>query len=162
MLTPVSRYWAKLRRGISNFRISGQSLCHNFRTSDDTDMKLGPVTTLDKTTSKKIDVDAMSENDDVIAISSQFGAIRIPDSGHIVCNLFSLIVTFYLTKQNWKVFNTALTLLLWVNILFRPKIAESFLQKDGGISKIKRTLVLKGIFTKTTYEPALTCQISSF
>ena len=61
-------------------------------------MKLGPVTTLDKTTSKKIDVDAMSENDDVIAISSQFGAIRIPDSGHIVCNLFSLIVTFYLTK----------------------------------------------------------------
>ena len=40
---------------------SGQSLikrnCHNFRTSDDIDMKLGPVTKLDKkdkTTSKKI------------------------------------------------------------------------------------------------------------
>ena len=37
--------------------------CHNFRTSDDIDMKLGPVTKLDKgnkTTSKKIDVDVMS------------------------------------------------------------------------------------------------------
>ena len=38
--------------GISDFRISGQSLikenCHNSRTSDDIDMKLGPVTKLDK------------------------------------------------------------------------------------------------------------------
>ena len=46
--------------GISVFRISGQSLikenCHNSRTRDDIDMKLGPVTKLDKrnkTTSKK-------------------------------------------------------------------------------------------------------------
>ena len=51
--------------GISNFRISGQSLakenCHNSRTSDDIDMKLGPVTKLDKRkkTSKKIDDDVM-------------------------------------------------------------------------------------------------------
>ena len=49
------------REGISNFRISGQSLikenCHNSRTSDDIDMKLGPVTKLDKknkTPSKKL------------------------------------------------------------------------------------------------------------
>ena len=47
--------------GISDFRISGQSLikvnCHNSRTSDGIDMKLGPVTKLDKrnkTTSKKL------------------------------------------------------------------------------------------------------------
>ena len=47
-------------RGISDFRISGQSLikrnCHNSRTSDDIDMKLGPLTKLDKRkkrTSKK-------------------------------------------------------------------------------------------------------------
>ena len=46
---------------ISNFRISGQSLikenCHNSRTSHDIDMKLGPVTKLErsnKTTSKKL------------------------------------------------------------------------------------------------------------
>ena len=81
--------------GISDFRISGQSLikddCHNSRTSDDTDMKLRPVTKLDKrnkTTSKKFDVDVVSENCDVIVIfriSGQFGAVRRPDSGHIVC-----------------------------------------------------------------------------
>ena len=37
--------------GISDFRISGQSLiieiCHNSRTSDDINMKLGPVTILE-------------------------------------------------------------------------------------------------------------------
>ena len=51
----------KSDRGIFDFRISGQSLikenCHNSRTSDDIDMKLGPVTKLDKrnkTTSKKL------------------------------------------------------------------------------------------------------------
>ena len=48
-------------RGISDLRISGQSLikenCHNSRTSDDIDMKLGPITELDKrneVTSKKL------------------------------------------------------------------------------------------------------------
>ena len=47
--------------GISDFQISGQSLikenCHNSRTSDDIDKKLGPLIKLDKgnkTTSKKI------------------------------------------------------------------------------------------------------------
>ena len=41
-----------LDEGISDFWISGQSLikrnCPNSRTSDDIDMKLGPVTKLDK------------------------------------------------------------------------------------------------------------------
>ena len=57
----VSRYWVKLRGGISKFRISGQSLikenCHNSTTSDNIDMKLEPVTKLDmtnKTMSKKL------------------------------------------------------------------------------------------------------------
>ena len=76
---------------ISDFWISGQSLikrdCHNSRPSEYIDMKLGPVTKLEKrnkATSKKIDNDAMSENIDVVAISSiyvQFGAIRKPDTG---------------------------------------------------------------------------------
>ena len=43
-LNPVSRYWAKLRRGISDFQISSQSLikenCHNSRIRDDIDMNL--------------------------------------------------------------------------------------------------------------------------
>ena len=61
--------------GISDFQISGQSLikqnCHDSRTNDDIDMKLGPVTRLDKknkVTAKKFDDDVMSENCDVTVI----------------------------------------------------------------------------------------------
>ena len=68
-------------------------------------MKLGQVTKLDKknkTASKKIDNDIILENCDIIAIFpfyGQFGAIGKPHSGCIVYKLiFSLIVTFYLTK----------------------------------------------------------------
>ena len=54
-------------------------------------MKLGSVTKLDKrnkTTSKKVYVDVMSQNYDIIVILrifGQFGAIRRSDSGHRVC-----------------------------------------------------------------------------
>ena len=54
-------------------------------------MKLGSATKLDKrnkTTSKKVDIDVMPENYDVIVIFwifGQFGAIQRPDSGHRVC-----------------------------------------------------------------------------
>ena len=57
-------------------------------------MKLGPVTKLDKrnkTTSKKFDVDVMSENCDVIVIFwifGQFGAIRRLDFGYRVCKSY--------------------------------------------------------------------------
>ena len=51
--------------GISDFQISGQSLikenCHNSKTSDDIDMKVRPVTTLDernKTTSKMLTLES--------------------------------------------------------------------------------------------------------
>ena len=95
--------------GISDFRISGQSLikenCHNSRTSDDIDRKLRPVYKIDKrnnTKSKKFDVDVMLENCDVIVIiriSGQFGAVQRPDSRHRVGKSYvSVIVTFYLTK----------------------------------------------------------------
>ena len=99
-------------RGISNFEISGQSLikenCHNSRTSDDIDMKLGPVTKLDKrnkTTSKKFDDDVMSENCDVIVIFrifGQFGAVRRPDSGHRVCKSYVFSNRNLLPYKNWK------------------------------------------------------------
>ena len=70
--------------GISDFRISGQFInenCHNSRTNNDIDMKLGPVTKFDKrstATLKKFDDDFMSTNCDVIVtfqIVSQSGAI---------------------------------------------------------------------------------------
>ena len=77
--------------GISDFWISVQFLikenCHNSRTSDDIDMKLEPVTKLDKrnkTTSKKIDDEVMLENCDVFVIFpfyGQFGAIWKADAG---------------------------------------------------------------------------------
>ena len=69
-------------------------------------MKLGPGSKLDKrnkTTSKNFD-DVMSKNCEVIAIFSiygQFGVIRKPDSGRIVCKTYIFIIlslTFYLTK----------------------------------------------------------------
>ena len=95
---------------ISDFQISGQSLikenCHNSRTSDDIDMKLGPVTKLDKRnkiTSKKFDDDVMSANSDVIVIFpiyGQFGAIRKPDSGRIVCKTYIFINSNLLSYKN--------------------------------------------------------------
>ena len=69
-------------------------------------MKLGPVTKLDKrnkTTSKKFDDDVISENCDVIAIFSiygQFGAIRKPDSGCIVCKSYIFINSNPLSYRN--------------------------------------------------------------
>ena len=85
-------------KGISDFWISGQSLikgnCHNSRTSDGIDMKLGPVTKLDKgnkTKPKKFDHEVRSQNCDVIVIFSiycQFGGIRNPDSGCLVCKSY--------------------------------------------------------------------------
>ena len=74
----------------TDFRISGQSLikenCHNSRTSDDIDMKLGPVTKPEKRNNKTLDKfnnDVMSVNCDAIVIFpiyGHIGAIRIPDA----------------------------------------------------------------------------------
>ena len=50
--------------------------CYNSRTSDDIDIKLGPVTKLDKKnkkTSEKFDDDVMLENCDVIVIFPLYG-----------------------------------------------------------------------------------------
>ena len=49
----------------------------------------------------------------------------------------------------------------WVKVLFLQKMLI-FYKKNTEISKIKRILVLKGIFSETTYRCVLTYQISSF
>ena len=60
-------------------------------------MKRGPVTKIDKknkATSKKFDDDVMSANCNVIVIFriyDQFGAIRKPDSGRIVCKTYIFV-----------------------------------------------------------------------
>ena len=71
-------------------------------------MKVGPVTKLDKkntATSKKLDDDAMSANCDVMVIFpiyDQFGAIRKPDSGRIVCKTYIFSNSNLLSYKNWK------------------------------------------------------------
>ena len=90
--------------------IPGQSLikenCDNSKTSDDIDMKLGPVTKLDKrnkATSKKFDEDVMPANCDVIVIfliNDQFGVMGKPDSGHIVCKTYIFIKSNLLSYKN--------------------------------------------------------------
>ena len=97
---------------ISDFRISGQSLskvnCHNSRTSNDVDKKLGSVTKIDKrnkTTSKKFDNVVMSANCDVVVILpiyGQSGAIRKLDSGGIVCKTYISINSNLLSYKDWK------------------------------------------------------------
>ena len=65
--------------------------CHNSRTSDDIEMKLCPVTKLDKrkkSTSKKFDDEVISKNCDftvIFPIYGEFEAIWRPHSGRIVC-----------------------------------------------------------------------------
>ena len=77
----------------------------------------------------------MLENGDVIVIFliyGQFGAIQKPDCGCIVCKTYIFINSSLLFdknwKQNWKISNTSLTLLLWVTALFFPKNADFLLK----------------------------------
>ena len=107
-LDPVSRYWAKLRPGFFRFQdFCSNSLkvnCYYSRTIDDINMKLGPVTKLDKrsqTTSKKM----MTSCRQIVTSLSFFRLIanleqsrsRIPDELSVKLT-FSLTVTFFLTK----------------------------------------------------------------
>ena len=111
---------------------------------------------------KHDDDDIISENCDVIAIFSiygQFGAIRKPDPGCRVCKTYIFINKNLLSYKNWKqskkISDAALTRLLWVKVLFWQKNAD-FLQKNANISKIKRALVLRDIFSKTSFVSVLT------
>ena len=69
-------------------------------------MKLEPVTKLykrNKTTLKKFDDDVMSASCDITVIFliyGQFGAIRMPDSGCIVCEIYIFINSNLLSYKN--------------------------------------------------------------
>ena len=98
--------------GISDIQISDQSLIkenyHNSRTTDDIDMKLGPVTKTDKRnkiTSKAFEDDAISRICDVIVIFpvfGQFGAIQKPNSRRIVWKTYVFINSNLLSYKKWK------------------------------------------------------------
>ena len=86
-------------RGISDFRISGQSLikenCHNSGTSDDIGINLGTVTKLDQRNKKpqKIDDDVILGNFDVTVILPIYG---------IVNKTYVCINSNLLSYKNWK------------------------------------------------------------
>ena len=96
-------------RAISDFGISGQfkikENCYNSRTSDDIDMKLGPITKLDKrnkTTSKNL---TMTSCRKTVTSLSFFGFLaKLEQSGSQILDtesaefMFSVTVTFCLTK----------------------------------------------------------------
>ena len=71
-------------------------------------MKLGPVPKFckkNKTTSKKTHDDVISVNYDVFVIFPiyvQLGAVREPDSGHIVCKTYTFINGNLLLYKNRK------------------------------------------------------------
>ena len=71
-------------------------------------MKLRPVTKFDKgnkTLSKNINDDVISENYDIIIIFpiyGQFGAMQKPDFGRIVYKIYIFINSNLLSCKNWK------------------------------------------------------------
>ena len=128
--------------GVSDFRISGQSLikrnCHKSRTSDDIDMKIGPVTTRDKR--KKQQQKSLTFcNVGKLWRHCYFSNLRsIWSNAEVGFRTHSNLLSYKKWKQSYKIFNTVLTLLLWVKVLFWPKNTD-FLQ-----TKLLITAKLRG------------------
>ena len=89
----------------------------------------------------------------IFLIYGQFAAIRKPNSGNMICKTYNFIksnlLSYKTLKRNKKTSITALILLLWIKVPFLPKNANFFARKNADIGKIKKTLVLKGIFSET-------------
>ena len=108
-LTQFSRYWAKPTRGYFWCSDSGQLLIdenfHDSRTSNNINMKLRPVTKLDKRNTLTLKTLMMRSCHQILTPLSTFkfmsnleqSGSRIPDSWSVKLT-FSLIVSFYLTK----------------------------------------------------------------
>ena len=133
--------------------------CHNCRTSNDIDMKLGPVTKLDNknmTTSKKKKKKkwTMISCQQIMSSFFLWYMADLGQSGCMVCNSYIFINVNFFSYKSWKqnlnISNTTLILLLWVKILFLPKNPD-FLQEIANISKIKGVLALKSSFSATSY-----------
>ena len=86
----------------------------------------------------------MSENCDInviFPIYGQFGAIRKLDSSCIIFKTYiiinSNILSYKKLKTKLKLSKTALTLLLWVKVLFWPKSDDFFFKKMLTLAKFK-------------------------
>ena len=131
--------------------------CPNSRTINDIDMKIGPITKIDKrntATSKNI---TMTSSRQILTSLSFFqfmanleqSGSQIPDAWSVKLT-FSLTVAFYLLKNESRTKKFLTQLLIWAKVLFLTKRAD-FLHKNADISKIKEVFRLKGIFSKTTF-----------
>ena len=109
----------------------------------------------------------MSENCDAIAIFliySQFGKIRKPDSGCIVCKTYIFIkITFYLTKTENRTnkYHRSHSIALSNGTILAKKNAH-FWQKYADISKIKKVIVLKYLFAEAAYVCVLCAKFEVF
>ena len=98
----------------------------------------------------------MSKNCDAVVMFSiygRFGAIRKPDSRRIVCKTYVFISSSrlsYKTESRTKKFLTQLSHYCLEQRYYFCQKMLTFLQKNADMSKIKRELVRKGIFSETT------------
>ena len=87
----------------------------------------------------------------IFPIYGQFWAIQNPDSGRIVCKSYifinSNLLPYKRWKQNWKISNKALTLLLWVKVLFLQKMLI-FYKKILTSAKLRGSWYQKVYFLK--------------
>ena len=151
---------------ISGFLVKSliNKICNNSRNSHDIDINLYQKLKLAREIRQrqKNDDDVLPVNYDVIAIFpivGWFWAI-----GRMVYNSYILlIVTFYLTKTGNRTKKSLAE--LWYYFLSKGTIVAKkcwFFAKNVDMSKIKRLLVLKGIFSETIYLCLPKYQISSF
>ena len=138
--------------GTSDSLISGQSLinvnCYNSRISYDIDMKLRSATKLDKkdtVTSNKLTMISCRQ---FVASLSFFRLIaNLEQSGSRIPGAWSVILTSHIKLSQRYYFCQKMLI---------------FCKNNADISKIKKVLVLKGIFSEIKYVRVLTYQISSF
>ena len=117
---------------ISHFQIYGQSFINenyqNSRTSHDIDTshntEIGPVTKIDKRNRQHQTKLTMTSCQQIVTFLSLFN--RIPDSGGADYKTYIFINNDLLSCKNWnknkKISNAAFILLLWVKVLFLPKM----------------------------------------
>ena len=151
--------WQNSVGGISDFRVLVKFLinknCHSFRISNDIGTKLGPVTEFDRkktTASKKIwrwrCVGKLWRHFHYIFPNVVwFKGICNPDSKQMVYNFYILINrNFFILQKLKSIYNTDLILLLWVKVLFLPKML--FFAKKKISAKLRGSWYLKVHFLK--------------
>ena len=123
-------------------------------------MKLGPVTKLEKRNkimSQQLKIPSCQQSMTSLSFLQFMANLELSESrildGESVKLTFSLIVTSYLTKTENRT-NKSLAQLLHYCFELKHYFYQKmpiFWKKNSDISKIKRALARKGIFSKTTY-----------